>query len=150
MPLQNNAEKANGSSYGFSAQKVKSRREPQLRAPDFATPQLGVPPSGAAELAEKKALRHPAGQEESVSDSTPSAEVQGVSARAGATRDYAVRRDLLSREILVLGEAKDLKVGIRAKDLLGDQNHGSYGQTSVTTRHLLPELQFYLVMAFWP
>lgn len=26
----------------------------------------------------------------------------------------------------------------------------SYGQTSVTTRHLLPELQFYLVMAFWP
>lgn len=71
---------------------MKSRREPQLRAPDFATPQLGVPPSGAAELAEKKALRHPAGQEESVSDSTPSAEVQGVSARAGATRDYAVRR----------------------------------------------------------
>ncbi|KAI4569907.1 hypothetical protein MJT46_007201, partial [Ovis ammon polii x Ovis aries] len=65
MPLQNDAEKANGSSYGFSAQKVKSRREPQLRAPDFATPQLGVPPSGAAELAEKKALRHPAGQEES-------------------------------------------------------------------------------------
>ena len=86
---------------------MKSRREPQLRAPDFATPQLGVPPSGAAELAEKKALRHPAGQEESVSDSTPSAEVQDVSARAGATRDYAVRRDVLSREILVLGEGGD-------------------------------------------
>ena len=58
-----------------------------------------MPLSGAAERAEKKALRHPAGLEESVSDSTPWAEVQAVSARAGATRDYAVRRGLLSREV---------------------------------------------------
>ena len=86
---------------------MKSRREPQLRAPDFATLQLGVPPSGAAERAEKKALRHAAGLEESVSDSTPWAEVQVVSARAGATRDYAVRRDLLSREILDLRDGGD-------------------------------------------
>lgn len=96
---------------------MKSRTDPQLRAPDFATPQLGVPPSGAADTAEKKALRHAAGLEESVSDSTPWAEVQDVLARAGATRDYGVRRDLLSREILVLREGGDLvsKIAITLK-----------------------------------
>lgn len=66
-----------------------------------------MPPSGAADTAEKKALRHPAGLEESVSDSTPWAEVQDISARAGATRDYAFGVTCCLARFLVLREGGD-------------------------------------------